>query len=175
MQRRRIPSVPRQAGFTLLEMIVVLVIIGLIMGLVGPRLFGQADKAKVQTAETQIKMLRGALQTNVNGANLIDVRLSGAGVTDRLLPGSIFTSEPGLYYPSRGMGVRITEYSIASVPAPAGRPVRMRPGATASSRSTITPSTPSAAPFSILRRSSPGMNSSVKRCSAAGCTDSSWP
>ena len=54
---------PRQAGFTLLEMIVVLVIIGLIMGLVGPRLFGQADKAKVQTAETQVKMLRGALQT----------------------------------------------------------------------------------------------------------------
>ena len=67
MQRRRIPAapraLPRQAGFTLLEMIVVLVIIGLIMGLVGPRLFGQADKAKVQTAETQIKMLRGALQT----------------------------------------------------------------------------------------------------------------
>ncbi|PJK14784.1 type II secretion system protein GspG [Lysobacteraceae bacterium NML07-0707] len=53
----------RQSGFTLLEMIVVLVIIGLIMGLVGPRLFGQADKAKVQTAETQVKMLRGALQT----------------------------------------------------------------------------------------------------------------
>lgn len=52
-----------QRGFTLLEMIVVLVIIGLIMGLVGPRLFGQADKAKAQTAETQVKMLRGALQT----------------------------------------------------------------------------------------------------------------
>lgn len=50
-------------GFTLLEMIVVLVIIGLIMGLVGPRLFGQADKAKVQAAGTQIKMLGGALQT----------------------------------------------------------------------------------------------------------------
>ena len=38
----------RMSGFTLLEMIVVLVIIGLIMGLVGPALFGQADKAKVQ-------------------------------------------------------------------------------------------------------------------------------
>ena len=63
MQHRRIPANRRPSGFTLLEMIVVLVIIGLIMGLVGPRLFGQADKAKVQTANTQIKMLRGALQT----------------------------------------------------------------------------------------------------------------
>lgn len=44
-------------------MIVVLVIIGLIMGLVGPRLFSQADKAKVQTAETQVRMLKGALET----------------------------------------------------------------------------------------------------------------
>lgn len=52
-----------QRGFTLLEMIVVLVIIGLLMGLVGPRLFSQADKAKVQTAETQVKMLKGALLT----------------------------------------------------------------------------------------------------------------
>jgi len=51
----------RQQGFTLLEMIVVLVIIGLLAGLVGPSLFRQADRAKVQTAETQIKMIRGAL------------------------------------------------------------------------------------------------------------------
>ncbi|MBT0585045.1 type II secretion system major pseudopilin GspG [Alteromonas oceanisediminis] len=50
-------------GFTLLEMIVVLVIIGLLMGLVGPRVFKQADKAKVQTAEAQVTMLKGALQT----------------------------------------------------------------------------------------------------------------
>ncbi len=50
-----------QQGFTLLEMIVVLVIIGLLAGLVGPSLFRQADRAKVQTAETQVKMMRGAL------------------------------------------------------------------------------------------------------------------
>lgn len=47
----------------MLEMIVVLVIIGLIMGLIGPRLFRQADKAKVQTADIQVHMLKGALET----------------------------------------------------------------------------------------------------------------
>jgi len=57
------PARRHARGFTLLEMIVVLVIIGLIMGLVGPRLFSQADKAKVQSAETQVRMLKGALET----------------------------------------------------------------------------------------------------------------
>lgn len=59
----RLPSPARAHGFTLLEMIVVLVIIGLIMGLVGPRLFRQADKAKVQSAQTQVRLLKGALET----------------------------------------------------------------------------------------------------------------
>ncbi len=42
---------------------VVLVILGLLAGLVGPRLFGRVDSSKVRTADTQIKMIRGALQT----------------------------------------------------------------------------------------------------------------
>jgi general secretion pathway protein G len=50
-----------QRGFTLLEMLVVMVIIGLLAGLVGPRLFGKVDASKVQTAKTQIKMLKSAL------------------------------------------------------------------------------------------------------------------
>jgi general secretion pathway protein G len=53
----------RPKGFSLIELLVVLVIMGLLAGLVGPRLFGKVDQSKVQTAETQIKMLRGALQT----------------------------------------------------------------------------------------------------------------
>ena len=53
----------RQSGFTLLEMLVVLVIIGLLAGLVGPRLFGRVDTSKVQATEAQIKMLRGAIDT----------------------------------------------------------------------------------------------------------------
>ena len=54
---------PSNRGFTLLEMLVVLVIIGLIVGLVGPRLFTRVDHSRVQTAETQIRMLRNALET----------------------------------------------------------------------------------------------------------------
>lgn len=53
----------KQSGFTLLEMIVVLVIIGLLAGLVGPNLFRQADRAKTQTAGTQVAMLRGSIHT----------------------------------------------------------------------------------------------------------------
>lgn len=54
---------PQQKGFTLIELLVVLVILGMLAGLVGPRLFSNVDKSKVKTAETQVKMLRGSLQT----------------------------------------------------------------------------------------------------------------
>jgi general secretion pathway protein G len=50
-------------GFTLLEMLVVLVIIGLLVGLVGPRLFSRVDTSKAQAAEAQVKMLKGAVET----------------------------------------------------------------------------------------------------------------
>jgi len=50
-------------GFTLLEMLVVLVIIALLAGLVGPQLFSQVDSAKVKTAKAQVKMLKNALET----------------------------------------------------------------------------------------------------------------
>jgi len=50
-------------GFTLLEMLVVLVIIGLLAGLVGPKLFSKVDSSKIQTSQTQVKMLKGTLET----------------------------------------------------------------------------------------------------------------
>lgn len=52
----------KQSGFTLLEMLVVMVIIGLLAGLVGPRIFGKVDNSKVQTAQVQIKMIESGLQ-----------------------------------------------------------------------------------------------------------------
>lgn len=57
------PFPRKPAGFSLLEMLVVLVIIGLIASLVGPRLFSRVDTSKVQVAETQVRMLRGAVET----------------------------------------------------------------------------------------------------------------
>ncbi|HEX4871922.1 MAG TPA: type II secretion system major pseudopilin GspG [Nevskiaceae bacterium] len=50
-------------GFTLLELLVVMVIIGLLAGLVGPKLFSRLDASKVQAAQAQAKMLRGAVET----------------------------------------------------------------------------------------------------------------
>ena len=51
----------RQAGFTLIELMVVLFILGLLAMLVAPRLMGRVGKAKINTAQTQIQMLATAL------------------------------------------------------------------------------------------------------------------
>lgn len=57
-ERRR-----RQAGVTLIEMLVVVTIIALFAALVGPRLFRQADEAKRTAARAQINAFMTALGT----------------------------------------------------------------------------------------------------------------
>ena len=53
----------RRAGFSLLEILVVLAIITLIAAVVGPRLFTQLDRSKTTTARLQIRSLEAALET----------------------------------------------------------------------------------------------------------------
>lgn len=52
-----------QAGFTLIEIMVVLVIIGLLMALVGPNLIRRSEVAKTQAAAIQIEQLGTVLDT----------------------------------------------------------------------------------------------------------------
>jgi general secretion pathway protein G len=51
-----------QRGFTLMELLVVLAILGLLMSLVGPRVLNQLGGAKTKTAAIQIKDLEQALE-----------------------------------------------------------------------------------------------------------------
>lgn len=61
--KRRTSNVAFRAagGFTLLELLVVIVIIGLLASYVGPRYFAQLGKSERQTAKAQIEALARAL------------------------------------------------------------------------------------------------------------------
>jgi general secretion pathway protein G len=52
----------RHGGFTLLELLVVMVIIGLLAAYVGPKYFAQIGKSEVKTARAQIVAFEKALQ-----------------------------------------------------------------------------------------------------------------
>ena len=62
-QKKRSIAVPRklERGFTLLELLVVMVIIGLLAGYVAPKYFSQVGKSEVKAAQAQIDSIEKAL------------------------------------------------------------------------------------------------------------------
>ena len=62
--KRNSPHSPHPlGGFTLLELLVVMVIIGLLAGYVAPRYFSQVGKSEVKAAQAQIVSFEKALDT----------------------------------------------------------------------------------------------------------------
>ena len=62
MKTTSLRSARSAMGFTLLELLVVILIIGLLTGIVGPRLVAQISRSEVTTAKAQVDALAKALQ-----------------------------------------------------------------------------------------------------------------
>jgi general secretion pathway protein G len=60
MQHRKPSRRPR--GFSLLELVIVLIILGTIMAFLAPRIFGNVDKANQQLAKAKMEQLAGQLE-----------------------------------------------------------------------------------------------------------------
>jgi len=50
-------------GFTLIEILIVMVILGLLAALVGPKMFGKVGKSRQKTAKVQISLFETSLDT----------------------------------------------------------------------------------------------------------------
>ena len=50
-----------ESGMTLIEILVVIIVLGLLAGLVGPQIFGRVSEARSSTARTQLELMGVAL------------------------------------------------------------------------------------------------------------------
>jgi general secretion pathway protein G len=63
MHKRKSSMLSNQHGFTLIEILVVVVILGILAGIVVPRLLGEPEKARRVKAEVQIRSFEQALSS----------------------------------------------------------------------------------------------------------------
>ena len=76
-----------QRGFTLVEMLVVITIIGLIMSLVGPRVLNYLSESKVKAARIQLQSFAGALDLFYLDAGRFPSTSEGLAVLVQRAPG----------------------------------------------------------------------------------------
>lgn len=127
------PKRPR-AGFTLIELLVVLAILGLIAGLVGPRVLNQLGGAKSKTVAVQIRDFEqavdlfrldvGRVPTNQEGLNALVTRPPNAnGWNGPYLRGNRLPDDPWgnpYRYAAPGRHGEIDIYSLGADNAPGG-------------------------------------------------------
>lgn len=115
-----------EAGFSLMELLVALVILALVMGLVAPRVIGYLSRAKSQTAEAQVKNIQAALDlfqidvgrypTESEGLEaLVSAPAGTAGWAGPYLDDEAVPADPWgrpYYYASTEDGLRVRVYSF---------------------------------------------------------------
>lgn len=109
----------RQAGVTLIEMLVVVTIIALFAALVGPRLLRRGDEARITAARAQINALMNAVNmykldtglypTTEQGLEVLwqkpqNAKLWNGPYTDGEIPADPWGNEYVYRYPSEGAG-----------------------------------------------------------------------
>lgn len=121
-----VPVRRAQAGFSLMELLVALVILALVMGIVAPRVIGYLSRAKSQTAEAQVKNIQGALDlfmidvgrypTESEGLAALVVAPAGAvGWSGPYLEEEAVPADPWgapYFYSSKEDGLRVRVYSL---------------------------------------------------------------
>ncbi|WP_407180555.1 type II secretion system major pseudopilin GspG [Bradyrhizobium sp. STM 3562] len=85
-----------QQGFTLVEMLVVIAIIGLIMGLIGPRVLNYLSESKVKAAKIQLQSFASALDLYYLDAGRYPSSAEGLAALVRQTPGVVAWNGPYL-------------------------------------------------------------------------------
>lgn len=93
MRHRRLPtrSAASQRGMSLIEIIIVIVLIGLVLTVVGSRILGGSDRAKVGLAKSQMQTIAGKIEqfemdTGRKPAALTELVTAPAGASGWLGP-----------------------------------------------------------------------------------------